>query len=49
MEIRFRTTDEIEIKIKKLQETLHFAEKKDLIVFLVNREYDDIIKREMKK
>jgi hypothetical protein len=49
MEIRFRTNDEIEEKIKKIQSTLHFSEKKELVLYLINREYDDIIKTEMKK
>jgi hypothetical protein len=49
MEIRFKSSDELELKIKKLQEVLHFSEKKDVIVYLVNREFDDIIKSEMKK
>ena len=49
MEIRFRSNEELEKKIEKLKDSMGFSEKRDLVVFLINREYDSIIKAEMLK
>lgn len=49
MEIRFSTDDSLEEKMTLIMDKLKFKSKKDLVTYLINREFDDIIKAEMKK